>query len=374
MAAASRSYAPDAQGTLLPDNTRWGPYKGAEVFDDTGLLASSEVDLVASGFRWTEGPTWIPDSKSLYFSDVIDARICRWNADVGVAVNTPVSGGYNGSNVENYESLFEPGSNGMAFHDGWMYVCQHATRRLVRVRLCDFIPGKQFYELAFEVVADTAPNGRRFNSPNDVIVAPNGDVFFTDPMYGFLQKQPAELGFAFLNAEAENAHPDQPYLEEAMRSQGVGFTGVYRVRNGCVELVTSLLSRPNGLAFSPDESLLWVANSDKNEPSWTAFRVTESVPWEQVELLNSVTLGCDLTKHPSTGASLPGLSDGFKIDALGQIWSSVMGGVCVLDPVAKRVLARIIFGINTSNLCFGDDGDVFVTGLGHIWRLKRRAT
>ena len=115
--------------------------------------------------------------------------------------------------------------------------------------------------MPFDVLVDRASDGRPFNAPNDIIIAPNGDVYFTDPVYGFLKKQPRELGFAYLNAE-KGEHPDQPYLDEAVQAVGAGHTGVYRWRpGGAAELVTSELERPNGIALHGDT--LWVANSNK---------------------------------------------------------------------------------------------------------------
>ena len=152
-----------------------------------------------------------------------------------------------------------------------------------------------------------------------------------------------------------------------VRDLGAGLTGVYRVRDGAISLVTDALTRPNGLALSPDGTTLWVANSDKDEPSWHAFRMSEdaSAPLEQCRVLSATELG--------PGVKLgPGLSDGFKIDELGRLWASVPGGVAVIDPESSTVLATCTFGTNISNIAFGEDGDVFVTGLGHVWRLKRK--
>lgn len=367
--ATAGDFRPDIAGTLLPDGTRWGEWKEATFYDDAGIFASHKAEVIASGFRWTEGPTWARDTQSLYFSDTIDARIYRWQEGAGTQIMSVDSGGFDGGNVEDFETLFEPGSNGMALHDGWLYICQHPTRRVVRIKL-DGLAGQPFHTTDFEVVADASPEGKRLNAPNDVIVAANGDVFFTDPIYGFLKKQPAELGFAYLNQE-KGEHPDQPYLDECCARIGAGYTGVYRVRAGRVELITKELSRPNGLALSEDGSLLWVANSHKEVPSWSAFRVRDEAPWDRVDVLDPEALGCDLTTDPA-GTKLAGLSDGFKIDGQGRIFSSVMGGICVLDPRGRRVLARVIFGTNISNIQFGDGGALFVTGLGHLWKLQLR--
>merc|ERR1719436_1408960 len=101
----------------------------------------------------------------------------------------------------------------MTLHEEDLYMCQQCTHRVVRTKLAKLKEGSRFCENEFEVLADKSHEGKRLNSPNDIIVASNGDVFFTDPIYGFLKKQPKEMGFAYLNAEA-GLHPDQPYLDQ----------------------------------------------------------------------------------------------------------------------------------------------------------------
>jgi len=369
--ANSDPFAPAPAGTLLPDGTRWGQYSGAEVTEATGsifkpIFASTKVEVLLSGIRWSEGPTWVAAESALYFVDTIDARIYRWSEREGTRIVATVTGGFDGTNVPDYDSLFEPGANGMLLAGDDVILCQHPTRRLIRMKFRDLkeLRGRPICEAPHEVLADTAPNGRRFNAPNDVIMAPNGDIFFTDAIYGFLKKQPKELGYAYINAET-GAHPDQPYLDAPVREVGAGMTGVYRIRAGRVELVTSELQRPNGLAISPDGSTLWVANSVKDTPSWHAFALGETLPLSRIAVLSEADLG------PAVQLG-PGLSDGLKIDHLGRLWASIPGGLAVIDPVGKRVLASVKFGTNVANVRFGDGGDVFVAGLGHVWRLQRR--
>ena len=157
-----------------------------------------------------------------------------------------------------------------------------------------------------------------------------------------------------------------------MTAVGAGVTGVYRLRagGGALELVTDLLNRPNGLAFSPDGQTLWVSNSDKDGPSWNAFLLREQMPLERTAVLREAELpGINLM--PGTRLGSAGLIDGFKIDERGRLWSSVPGGLAVIDPARKAVLASVTFGTAISNVRFGEGGDVFVTGAGHVWRLRR---
>lgn len=367
---ASDPFAPNPAGTLMPDGSRWGPWdpEKIEFVGGDDLFETKSVEILASGFRWTEGPTWVPDTSELLFSDTIDARLYRWREGAGVEILSTQSGGYDGDNVQNFSQWFEPGSNGIALVGEHLYINQHPTHRVVRTRLSALSSGTAFHENEFEVLTDKTPGGRRLNSPNDVVVASNGDVYFTDPIYGFLIKQPEGLGYAYLNAE-KGLHPDQPYLDDLSEAVGAGIKGVYRIRGSVTELVTSELERPNGLALSNDESILWVANSDKDTPSWTAFPLSDSLPLENITVLDPATLG-DESLRPSD--TQPGLSDGFKIDEQGRIWSSMPGGLVVIDPEERRVLAKVRFGINLSNIGFGTNGDVFITGIGHVWRLRRK--
>ena len=144
----------------------------AYVGDIDRVLMARSVDIVASGFRWTEGPTWLPSQGALLFSDTIDARVYRWTPQ-GVSVWMEQSGGFDGQNVRDHELLFEPGSNGMALEGDALFLCQHATRRVVKVDIPDVVPRAKFCENNFTVVAD-AFRGTRLNSPNDVIVGPDG--------------------------------------------------------------------------------------------------------------------------------------------------------------------------------------------------------
>ena len=359
-------FAPDRLGTLLPNGKRWGALTDAETISDASgeLFASSEVELLVSGLRWSEGPVWHAAERALFFVDTVDDRIYRWSASDGTTIVGSAAGGFDGSNVPEYETLHEPGANGMALMgEDEIIICQHSTRRVIRMKLAELqrLGGRPLGKSNFEVLAQIAANGRGLNAPNDVVVAPNGDVYFTDPVYGFLKKQ-------FLD---ENGEPvDQPYLDEAVAAVGAGVTGVYRWRagGGALELVTDLLKRPNGLAFSPDGQTLWVSNSElvsnKDGPSWNAFLLREQLPLERTAVLGKAEL-------PGMLLGPAGLTDGFKIDERGRLWSSVPGGLAVIDPARKAVLASVTFGTAISNVRFGEGGDVFVTGKGHVWRLRR---
>lgn len=372
------AFKPNPDGTFLKEGVdRWAPWDPDKVHwegDVDSVFASRTVELMASGFRWTEGPTWVEADRALIFSDTIDARIYKWSeADGSVIPLVEVSGGYDGSNVEDYEKLFEPGSNGMTIVGDELYICQHPTHRVVKMKYSDIKPGTSFCENTFEVLADSvSPGGARLNSPNDLVVGPDGGVWFTDPIYGFLLKEPSNPFVPVLPTASvpEGCHNpgDLPYLDEA-GGKAAGRTGVYRCKGGVLELVVDNLDRPNGLAFDGDT--LWVANSNSLEASWTAYdagpilKSTEpvSAPLTPVLKLSEANLG------PMPG---PGLSDGFRIDSDHRIWTSCPNGMMVIDTKTSKVVAKVNFNINVSNIQFGSGGDVWVTGLGHVWRLQRK--
>lgn len=375
----AEAFRPNPAGTFLAEGKeRWAPWNVDKVQwegDVDAVFATQTVELVASGFRWTEGPTWVESNRSLLFSDTIDARIYKWSeADGSVAPFVEVSGGYDGENVEDYEKLFEPGSNGMTLVGDDLYVCQHPTHRIVKLKLSDIKPSTRFCENTFEVLADSlSDGGARLNSPNDLVVGPDGAVWFTDPIYGFLLKDPTDPFVPVCpppDSVLEGCHnpSDLPYLDEQGR-KAAGKTGVYRWNAGVLDLVVDNLDRPNGLAF--DGETLWVANSNALEASWTAYDAsiilgsTEPIaePLAPKLKLSEKELG------PMPG---PGLSDGFRIDGKKRIWSSCPSGVVVIDTVQCRVVAKVLFHTNISNIQFGAGGDVWVTGLGHIWRLQRK--
>lgn len=159
------------------------------------LFASRDVEVVTSGYIWTEGPLWVAAERALYFTCVPSACIYRWTERDGVSLHVRDAGGYDGTNVADIGSLAEPGSNGMASDPqdpSTVFVCQHPTHRVVRARLRDFAAGSRWCDDSnaahWSVVTD-AIGGRPFNSPNDVAISPtDGAVWFTDPPYGLLEK------------------------------------------------------------------------------------------------------------------------------------------------------------------------------------------
>lgn len=216
------------------------------------------------------------------------------------------------------------------------------------MNLADVKKGSRFVDTKHEVLAENF-GGKKLNSPNDAAFSADGSVWFTDPMYGYYMKGKTEA--------------DMPWLDESANADGVGFRGVYRLKDGKLELVSKTMDSPNGIAFSPDGKILWVSNSNQEKPSFTAYAVTEELPLKPMFTIDSDQLG----------PLLPGgVFDGFKVDEEGRIWTSMPAGVGIIDPKTKSLVAQIAMNVATSNIEFGADGDVWVTGVQNIWRLKRR--
>lgn len=285
------------------------------------------IEVLADGFKWSEGPAWLKKENCLIFSDVPQNIIFKWKEGEGITEFLKPSG-YTGRG--NYSR--EPGSNGLTIGiNGEIIACEHGDRRVTSLTHTEGV-GKR-------TLADNH-KGKRFNSPNDVVQKSNGDVYFTDPPYG-LPKQ-------------EN----DPTRE-------TGIFGVYRVsKTGVVTLLINDLSRPNGLAFSPDESILYVAQSDPAKPYIMAYPVLKTGIVGKGKIFFDVS---DLAKQ-----GLRGLPDGLRVDDKGNLFSTGPGGVLVISPKGK-LLGRIETGNLTANCGWGDDGStLYMTANNTLCRIKTK--
>ncbi len=294
---------------------------------DKLIAPDAKIEVLASGYVWTEGPVWVKNGNYLLFSDVPDNTIFKWKESEGVSVFLKPSG-YTGTGV--YSN--EPGSNGLIINQkGELVACEHGDRRVSAMPLSH--GGKRTLADNFE--------GKKFNSPNDVVQHSSGAYYFTDPPYG-LPKQEKDSGI------------ELPF-------------GVYRIgTDGKVSQVISDLTRPNGLAFSPDEKILYVAQSDPERAFIMAYPV-------QVDgSLGKGKVFYDATPTVKEG-KLRGLPDGLKIDKQGNIFSTGPGGVLVITPEAK-LLGIIHTGEATANCAWGDDGStLYITADMYLCRIKTLA-
>ena len=281
---------------------------------DALIPKDAKIEVLAGGFKWTEGPVWDKKANALLFTDIPNNRVVKWSAKDGVKDFLKPSG-YTGK--DEFKGT-EPGANGLAFDkDGNLILCQHGDRRVARWK-----DGK------FETLADKYM-GKRLNSPNDLVFAKNGDLYFTDPPYGL----PGDV-----------LDPKNPHKE-------LDFQGVYKLTpKGELTLLTKEMTKPNGIALSPDEKTLYVANSDPDKAIWMAFPVGADGNIGKGKLLHDAT--ADVKASPNKG-----LPDGMKVDAKGNIFATAVNGVYVFAPDGV-LLGRIVTNDKTANCAWGDDGTV----------------
>jgi gluconolactonase len=286
------------------------------------LDPSEKIEVLTTGFQWSEGPVWMKSEGYLLFSDVPNNKIHKWDPKTGHSVFMDPSG------HEGKSSEKEPGSNGlMQDAEGRLIVCDHGNRRVYRVE----------QDGSKTTLADRY-EGKRFNSPNDLVINSKGDIYFTDPPYGLRDKTKREIDF----------------------------NGVYRLTpDGKVTLLTRELERPNGIALSPDEKTLYVAQSHRPAPIFQAYAIKEdgTTDAQGKTLYNSI-------KYAEAGD--PGMPDGMCVDVNGNLWATGPGGVLIISPEGK-LLGRILMGKNTANCAFGDDGStLFMTSSDRVCRVKTK--
>ena len=280
----------------------------------------AKIEVLADGFKWSEGPVWVKDGKYLLFSDVKENTIFKWKEGEGISPFLKPSG-YTGNTT--YSD--EPGSNGLIINQkGELVACEHGDRRVSSMPL---------NKVRKSTIADNY-KGKPFNSPNDIVQKSNGDYYFTDPAYG-LPKGAAR-----------------------------NILGVYRIaKDKTVTLLIDNLT-PNGLAFSPDEQILYVAQSVHTKA------IIMSYPVKPDGTLGSGKIFFDAT--PMVQQGLQGLPDGLKIDVHGNLFSTGPGGVLVISPSGK-LLGRIDTKQPTANCAWGNDGStLYITANMLLCRIKTK--
>ena len=329
-AAAAGSQVILAMVTPPQDKSAFPKPPGIERLDpalDRLVAPDATIEVLAGGYDWSEGPVWVKSGGYLLFSDIPPNAIHRWKDGEGARLYLRPSG-YTGTEPRGGEV----GSNGLTLdRDGRLVLAQHGDRRIARMDAPLANPQPKFSTLADRY------NGARFNSPNDLVFHSNGDIYFTDPAYG-MEKQ-----------------WDDPKRE-------MDYAGVFRrARDGTVSLMTREMTRPNGLAFSPDERRLYVAQSDQNAAIWRVFDVRPDGTLANSRVLFDAT---SMTKERK------GLPDGLKIDTQGNLFATGPGGVLVITPEGKH-LGTINTGQATSNCAFGDDGrTLYMTADDYLMRVK----
>lgn len=294
------------------------------------INADAQIEILAEGYAWSEGPVWVASEKMLLFSDVPKNTIYKWTEQNGAEVYLTPSG-YTGTSPAQSK---EPGSNGLALDkEGRLVLCQHGDRRVARLDAALTKPNPTYSTLADRY------DGKRFNSPNDMVLKNDGTLFFTDPPYGLPQ-------------------------QEKDSTREIAFQGVYRVAtNGKASLVVDSLTRPNGIAFTPDEKTLIVANSDPGKAIWYAFDLAAN------DSVTNARIFYDATENAKTENGLP---DGLKIDKQGTVFATGPGGVWIFNKEGKA-LGKIRIPAATANCALTDDQKtLYITADMFLLRVKMR--
>jgi gluconolactonase len=288
----------------------------------------AQVEIIAEGFEWSEGPLWIEDQNMLLFSDVPTNIVYKWTEENGKETYLTPSGRTGSLPYGN-----EPGSNGLTLNpDGKLVLCQHGDRRVALMDAPLTAPAAKFVSIADNF------DGKKFNSPNDAVFNSKGELFLTDPPYGLPEKE------------------KDPTRE-------IPFHGVYKVTGGVSELITDSITRPNGIALFPGEKRLLVANSDPAKPIWYSFDIAND------GTASNAAIFFDATEAAKTEKGLP---DGLKIDKKGNAFATGPGGVWIFDQSGK-ILGKIKIPELTSNCAFSEDEKtLFVTADMYLVRVKLR--
>ncbi|MFO0865188.1 MAG: SMP-30/gluconolactonase/LRE family protein [Gemmataceae bacterium] len=283
---------------------------------DKLIPKDAKIEKLATGFKWVEGPVWIKNGGFLLFSDIPNNAIHQFTPGKGLVRDFIKPAGYTGKAPRPGTSpTDEPGSNGLMLDaEGRLTLCEHGDSRVARLDK-DF---KNKVTLAHKY------NGKKLNSPNDLVYHSNGELYFTDPPYGMVK------------------HYEDPARE-------LDFCGVYRLKkDGTLDLLTKEMTRPNGIALSPDEKWLYVANSDPKLAIWKKFPVKEDGTIGEGKVFYDAT---------SLVGKKPGLPDGLKVDVDGNVFATGPGGVLVFNPEGA-LLGLIDTGVPTANCAFGEDGTI----------------
>lgn len=293
---------------------------------DNIIDPGAAIEVLSNGYEWSEGPVWVESGKMLLFSDVPTNKVYKWTEADSIELYLEPSG-YTG---EMASTSNEQGSNGLALNTaGQLVLCQHGDRRVAIMDAPLNAPQSKFV-----AVADNF-EGKKFNSPNDVAVRTNGDYFFTDPPYGMPKDE----------------------------NQQIPFQGVYKSSGGAVTLLVDSITRPNGIAFMPDEKTVLVANSDPEKAIWYSFDLTADDTFTNGKIFHDAT---------QAAKSENGLPDGLKIDRQGNVFATGPGGVWVFDRDGK-VLGKIKIPAATANCAFSaDEKTLYMTADSYLLRLRMR--
>jgi len=276
------------------------------------VLGNAPVKQIATGFDWVEGPVWFGDLNCLLFSDIPNNRIMRWIPGEGTSVFRQPSDYANGHTRDLHGRLIS---------------CEHGKRRVTRTEI----------DGSITTVANEY-DGKRLNSPNDVVVKSDGSIWFTDPHYGIMSNYEGYQSEQELDCNVYRYDPDTDQLDAVITD----------------------MHCPNGLAFSADETLLYVADTGRmfhEDPQHIrAYKITADNKACDGHVLHSIKPGC---------------ADGFRLDTEGNIWCSAADGVHCISPAGK-LLGKILVPELVSNVCFGGRSlhQLFITATTSVYAIR----
>lgn len=296
---------------------------------DAIIEKEAQVEIIAEGFAWSEGPLWLEKEQMLLLSDVPNNIVYKWTQEKGKEVYLTPSG-YTGA----IKRGGEMGSNGLALDQGGKLVlCQHGNRQVASMNAPLEQPKPEF-----STIADRY-NSKRFNSPNDLVYDTKGNLFFTDPPYG---------------------------LEKNMQDSGkeLPFQGVYKVdSSGKLFLLTDTITRPNGIALTSDEAHVIVSNSDSLKSCWYIYDLSADGALINGSIFYDAT---EARKHKQ------GNPDGLKIDKRGNVFASGPGGIWIFNKQGN-VLGKIRLREKVSNCAFSaNEKTLYITATNYLLRIKMR--
>lgn len=292
------------------------------------MKKDAKVEIVVEGFQFTEGPLWFEKEKMLLVSDIPANTIYKWSEEKGKEIYLKPAGYTDTTRRGGFM-----GPNGLVLSDdGSLLLCQHGDRRIAKMDAPLSSPKPSFVTIAGTY------DGKRLNSPNDLFLSKNGDLYFTDPAYGF------EKG------------PRDPKKE-------LTFQGVYkRTVAGNLTLLIDSLEAPNGIALMPDGKTLIVSNSDYRKKRWYAYELNADGAIAKGKIL-----------YDASSERAPGLCDGFKIDKQGNLFAAGPGGVWIFDKTGKLIGKIKLEGVTASNCVLTPDNKtLYITAVQYVLRVNMR--